>query len=617
MHKDENEFNISSKKTSYPDLYSSDKTLSQLEKSLDILRGLTRDFHTIWIVNFADLSIRLFRSTNENSIREAVDINDSYGNYEQVTNQYIENFVDPKGRAYMYQMLSEKKVKAQLKENSIYSFNFKRIGASGNTEWHQMTFASTDSNHPDLECVLGVRNINEMMRLEHGQLIKDKRLKQYSQDIDSLFCIHEVLGYGSWSMKFNRHYKITSCKWSEQFRNMLGFKDSKDFPDMFSSWCTLIHKDDALDVMTSFWDAVYNYDDNNIYDAEYRMYTKDNGIRWFHSTGRVSRKKDGTPISFVGLLDDITQRKLNEERLAKLYKEKENELHVLKSMADMYFSMHLIDLNDDSVIEYSDNNLLKPYMDYSLGATKIMKNIMKSIIPLEYQEEILKFTDLSTLSKRMVGKKSISDEFVGIYTGWFLATFSVVDIDEDGYAERVIFTTQIIDTRKKKEEELFKRSTTDFMTGLFNRRVFEEDLDYYRTHPLEDDFVLISMDVNRLKYINDNYGHAAGDELLIGAATCMREILSSYGKLYRIGGDEFVVTLRVDEKLRKQLENQFNERVNNWSGELVSELSISYGVVTPMEAGYDIDVMVKLADKKMYASKSQFYKDKKIDRRGS
>ena len=50
------------------------------------------------------------------------------------------------------------------------------------------------------------------------------------------------------------------------------------------------------------------------------------------------------------------------------------------------------------------------------------------------------------------------------------------------------------------------------------------------------------MDVNRLKIVNDSQGHAAGDELLQGAASCMKKCFDSCGKVYRTGGDEFIAT---------------------------------------------------------------------------
>ena len=56
---------------------------------------------------------------------------------------------------------------------------------------------------------------------------------------------------------------------------------------------------------------------------------------------------------------------------------------------------------------------------------------------------------------------------------------------------------------------------------------------------MEDDFVYVSVDLNGLKQTNDTQGHSAGDELINGASRCLCEVFEKYGKVYRIGGDEF------------------------------------------------------------------------------
>ena len=67
---------------------------------------------------------------------------------------------------------------------------------------------------------------------------------------------------------------------------------------------------------------------------------------------------------------------------------------------------------------------------------------------------------------------------------------------------------------------------------------YEEDILEYSAAPLSENFVYASIDVNGLKIVNDEIGHAAGDELIKGAADCMTKAFGSYGKVYRTGGDE-------------------------------------------------------------------------------
>ncbi len=87
-------------------------------------------------------------------------------------------------------------------------------------------------------------------------------------------------------------------------------------------------------------------------------------------------------------------------------------------------------------------------------------------------------------------------------------------------------------------------SNTDKMTGCLNRKAYDEDISEIR---MDSQFIYVSMDVNGLKIINDRQGHAAGDELICVAASCMKTRFDRYGKVYRMGGDEFAAILFVKE----------------------------------------------------------------------
>lgn len=89
---------------------------------------------------------------------------------------------------------------------------------------------------------------------------------------------------------------------------------------------------------------------------------------------------------------------------------------------------------------------------------------------------------------------------------------------------------------------------------------------------MADDFVYASIDVNGLKVVNDEIGHAAGDELIKGAADCMTKAFASYGKVYRTGGDEFVSIFFASIKQLEAIKEDLERIVERWSGELISTL---------------------------------------------
>ena len=187
----------------------------------------------------------------------------------------------------------------------------------------------------------------------------------------------------------------------------------------------------------------------------------------------------------------------------------------------------------------------------------------------------------------------------------------------------VMLQNKVID-REKKQKEILKqkvekwkeKSNTDEVTGFYNRHAYEEEMALLE-ETKDDEIVYISMDVNGLKVVNDNLGHGAGDELLIGACECMKRCFEEYGKLFRIGGDEFVALIRADASVMLELMNRFDEAVESWHGEQVDSLTVSYGYVFRNETkDNSLHEMAVLADKRMYESKRKFYQKKGVDRRG-
>ncbi|MDO5149262.1 MAG: diguanylate cyclase [Oscillospiraceae bacterium] len=291
---------------------------------------------------------------------------------------------------------------------------------------------------------------------------------------------------------------------------------------------------------------------------------------------------------------------------------------VLKSMSEIFYSMHLIDLTNDSIKEFNAKNEIKETLNNPFGAVKMMADVISKVTSEDYKTAALNFTDLNTISDRMQNKKIISEEFIGNRLGWYRAQFITIENDAEGRPVKIIFTTQGIDEEKRQRDLLIKKSQTDELTGFYNRRAYEEDIVKYKDEQIGNDFVYISLDVNSLKKVNDTLGHVAGDELIVGACECMKRAFGDSGKLYRTGGDEFVSIISAGEKQLKKVLNNFEEITKNWSGNLVESLSVSYGVVTRKEnPDISIDKMAIIADQRMYSQKREYYQRKGIDRRNS
>ena len=150
----------------------------------------------------------------------------------------------------------------------------------------------------------------------------ERRLKLQDQLLDqerrneTLTLLHDMLNSGPWYMDFDEHGKLTGVNWSSTFRQMVGYTSEEDFPNKLESWSDLLHEEDKERVLTQFQSAIDDYSGKTPYDVEYRLLTRNQGWRWFHAIGQLTRRPDGSPITYVGIFVDITQHKQMEQQLA-------------------------------------------------------------------------------------------------------------------------------------------------------------------------------------------------------------------------------------------------------------------------------------------------------------
>ncbi|MDP2842578.1 MAG: GGDEF domain-containing protein, partial [Acetobacterium sp.] len=162
----------------------------------------------------------------------------------------------------------------------------------------------------------------------------------------------------------------------------------------------------------------------------------------------------------------------------------------------------------------------------------------------------------------------------------------------------VIGITRNISTARIASERIEYLSYHDQLTGLYNRRFFEDELqrlDVARNLPL----CIMMADVNGLKLINDSFGHLMGDQLLTRVAIVLKEACRQDGFVARMGGDEFVILVPNSNALQTEL---LVERIHKMSAnEKVGsmDLSISLGWEVKYTEHEEIREVLKRAENKM------------------
>ena len=120
------------------------------------------------------------------------------------------------------------------------------------------------------------------------------------------------------------------------------------------------------------------------------------------------------------------------------------------------------------------------------------------------------------------------------------------------------------------------------------------------------------MDINGLKGVNDALGHEAGDELICGAAQCITQAVGERGKIFRIGGDEFVVLGHMSQTQAQQILAELHRIVAAWSGRKAKTLSVSAGCALARDhPEFSVERLTKEADLAMYARKQEYYRERK------
>jgi diguanylate cyclase (GGDEF)-like protein/PAS domain S-box-containing protein len=192
---------------------------------------------------------------------------------------------------------------------------------------------------------------------------------------------------------------------------------------------------------------------------------------------------------------------------------------------------------------------------------------------------------------------------------WLDMTASLVR-DDDGRPLYRLVQAQDVTERKTAEERLRFLADHDPLSGVFNRRRFESELqrelDLSTSRPRRS--VLLLLDVDRFKAINDTLGHAVGDAVIARLGDALRSRLRSADVVARFGGDEFAAILRrVDlsaaEEVARALQTVATQRLAAVVGDSHGPVTLSIGLVAVSE-GASPDELLSLADRALYAAKA-------------
>ncbi|MBE5855160.1 MAG: diguanylate cyclase [Lachnospiraceae bacterium] len=280
----------------------------------------------------------------------------------------------------------------------------------------------------------------------------------------------------------------------------------------------------------------------------------------------------------------------------------------LLSLADLYLTVHLINLRTKEVRMIKSNSIVDSVIQdrYSLVEVSLAE-VMEELTATPYLESMRRFVDWETLFERLKDKNAISTEFVASKSNrWCRARFIVVDRDENNNPECLLWTTESINEEKEEEQRLKLLSEQDLLTGIYNRGSGEKNVREALAKKVEGAFILL--DADHFKCINDTYGHDVGDKVLIQLANALKQTCRDSDFAIRMGGDEFAVFLKgltskeqVEAYMKRVFKKIEDISVSEMNGKTIS---VSAGVSFKLEEDdKTFTDLYKEADRKTYLSK--------------
>ncbi|HJV44490.1 MAG TPA: EAL domain-containing protein [Bacillota bacterium] len=337
-----------------------------------------------------------------------------------------------------------------------------------------------------------------------------------------------------------------------------------------------------------------------VWKGEICNQAKDGSYYWVDSTIVPYLDSEGVPYQYIAIRNNITDRKLAEEKSKKL----------LKELTDFKYA-----LDQSSIVAITDyNGMIKYANDKFCEISKYSRDELLGskhrIVNSGYHSKHF-FNDMwDTISHGKVWKGEICNKAKDGSNYWVDTTI-VPLINEMGKPEQYLSIRNDITEKKKSEDQIKHMAFYDDLTDLANRRTFDEQLEQHLVLSRVYNSLLgvLILDLDGFKYVNDTLGHLVGDKLLIQVSRRLKACLGEKGVLARLGGDEFGILVpdvrfvdTIIEKAKQLIQSFEMPFILN---EYEFHITSSIGIAVSPDSGEDSKILLKHADLALYRAKDE------------
>ena len=315
-------------------------------------------------------------------------------------------------------------------------------------------------------------------------------------------------------------------------------------------------------------------------------------------------------------------------------REKEIKQNVGNAVRSLYQMILAVNINEGSYSIIDLNPEVRNICEDAAGFREFCNTLCINAHP-EDRDALIRFTDPESLRKWLSERVYISMECRIRHTdrsyfwseviicnstredksGGSECLFLIHDIHERKSAElkREAKTRMQVMDLQDRYDALFVENMTDQQTGCYNRKGMKYYTDIVLREAYESGkylFVCVT-DLNGLKYLNDTYGHAAGDEAIAAVSSELLKAAPEGAKTVRTGGDEFLIMAAIDkdsrepEEMGEEIDRGLKQYNASHSNPYMIGASYGWVLLPPKEGMTDLDEYIALADEKMYRMKEQ------------
>ncbi|OJU16145.1 MAG: hypothetical protein BGN88_03395 [Clostridiales bacterium 43-6] len=517
------------------------------------------------------------------SITDVLSTHDTNGNFTFVSSSCLNLFgLSPDemiGRCSYDFMLPEfrtpikKSFHALVKSSVCSTLTYQIIKKDKTVIWVESTnYALRDEENQVCEVISISRDITDRKKDEESAQETIRRLKATQQ----------LSHIGNW--EFN--LKTQQSEYSAESYKIFGFEHvATNVSSDIVSICVLPEYKQMLN--KAFRELLHG----KTYKEEFKIRrANDNQIRTIFSKAEIFYDDFGQPFKAVGIFQDISEQKQIEEALLI------SKRRLVEAQALAHIGNWELDMSANQIWASSE-----AFRIYGLDriSPKIPLKTVQAIALPQYRNQLdealvnalkgMKYEEEYKIRRASDGMERI------IYSKAELMT------DDKSNSYKLVGVVQDVTERKKREDEIKYISYHDKLTGLYNRRFFEEEIQRLRSDD-EYPFSIIIGDINGLKLINDVFGHTEGDRIIQTFATKMKQTCRQTDIIARWGGDEIIILLpNTDEKKAELIYKRIDKNIYHEDHSL--RASISLGYATMVNADANINQVLKSAEDFMYRRK--------------